>query len=238
MSLLKVESIRSKVEDRVILDGVDVHLEAHGLVALLGPNGSGKTTLLKSIAGVSECGSLKRISPPNVSDLLYVGSGIETSFPMTTEEVFLAAGLRDADACRALLQELDCDRIWGKEVRRLSAGERQILLLARSFLRAPSVLLLDETLSKLDLHHLSLAIEMLKRFCQKGGAAIWVSHDWNLSLQHSESAWVLLEGRWIARGKVQEILWPDVLSQVFPRSNVRAKMQSGRVNIALGSTLL
>ena len=240
MSLLRTNALQLVIDGQKILDGIDAVVEPHTFIALLGPNGSGKTTLLKSLAGIlsggtvlfddKNCESLDSFQ--RAAHVLYVGSGLETAFPMTTGEVFQAAGIMDAETCKKRLEELDCARIWGKEVRALSAGERQILLLTRAFLRNPRVLLLDETLSKLDLHHLGLALGLLKRYCEQGGAVVWVSHDWNLSLKYASMAWVLDHGRWIARGKVSDLSWNEILARVFPHSRVRAMTQAGLVQFS------
>jgi iron complex transport system ATP-binding protein len=239
MSLLRADSLHLEIGGRSILDRITVNVEPGAHIALLGPNGSGKTTLLRALAGIVDAGTVfhaeksaqSLTSTQRAAHTLYVGSVLETSFPMKSEEVFQAAGLTDPAVCKHLLAELDCAQIWGKEVRTLSAGERQVLLLARAFLRNPRVLLLDETLSKLDLHHLSLALGMLKRFCAKGGAALWVSHDWNLSLKHAGTVWVLDAGHWIARGRVMELSWSEILARVFPRSRVRAESVKGSVQV-------
>lgn len=241
MSLLSSPLLRLTLDGRKILDGIDASIEPGAMIALLGPNGSGKTTLLQSLAGMLDAGPVifgekegrTLSSTERAAHALYVGSGISTAFPVKTEDVFEAAGVRDTRACKRMLAELGCERIWGAEVSSLSAGERQVLLLARGLLRSPRVLLLDETLSKLDLHHLGRSLSILKRFCEQGGAVLWVSHDWNLSLQHASVAWILHEGRWVARGNIQTLPWNEILTRVFPHSNVRAETLQQTIRVTL-----
>jgi branched-chain amino acid transport system ATP-binding protein len=157
--LLEARGVRAGYEADV-LEGVDLALEAGALFAVLGPNGAGKSTLLAALAGVLRVRSgsvhLAGVEVTNADPaelarcglyLLREGRG---TFPSLTVAENLRLGSarpeREQAEARARVDELfprlveRRDQLAGT----LSGGERQMLALARAFVAAPLVLLLDE----------------------------------------------------------------------------------------------
>jgi len=175
--------------DRRVLDSVTAEIEA-GATAVLGPSGAGKSTLLRL---------LNRLVDPDTGTIAYRGRPLPEHDPLALRrEVALvpqlpallegtvgsnlayAAGLAgkqlDAQRCLALAG-LD-PGFAGRDVDRLSVGERQRTMLARALAQKPAVLLLDEPTSALD-HEARDAIEATLRGLREELeiSLVVVSHD-------------------------------------------------------------
>lgn len=191
--MLDVRDVTVSFDGSIVLDGVNLHVAAGEVVALLGPSGSGKSTLLRVVAGL--------ITPDRGS---VVVNGIDvTAMPthrrsvgmvFQNEHLFphlsvggnIGFGLRVAGiGTRARTEKvdelLDLVGLHGFASRRidnLSGGEAKRVALARSLAPAPKVLLLDEPLTGLDrdLHDRLVqdVSEILKR---SATTAVWVTHD-------------------------------------------------------------
>lgn len=115
--------------------------ELHGRTAIVGPSGAGKTTLLNALA--------HRLEPSKgaLADAHVFHTTVRTNVLLakpdaTQEELDRAAGITELD--------LDWDRVVGERGEEISGGQRQRLVLTRSVLAHPEVLLLDEPTEGLD----------------------------------------------------------------------------------------
>jgi ATP-binding cassette, subfamily B, bacterial len=155
-----------------VLRGVTLDLEPGETVALVGPNGSGKTTLLQLVPRLAEvsAGSI-RLGGTDIRDLPLTAlrSAVACAFEDPTlfsasvrENVsYGAPGAQEEEILAALAAaqaDFAADLPWGLDTRigeqgmALSGGQRQRVALARAILARPSVLLLDDPLSALDVH--------------------------------------------------------------------------------------
>jgi putative ABC transport system ATP-binding protein len=204
--------------DRRVLDSVSAVIPA-GATAIVGPSGAGKSTLLRL---------LNRLADPDSGTIAYRGKPLGEYEPLALRRqvslvpqlpallegtvgsnLAYAAGLanKELEAERCLrLAGLDPD-FAGRDVAKLSVGEQQRAMLARSLTQEPAVLLLDEPTSALD-HTARDAIEAtlaeLRRELEI--SIVLVSHDPEQA--HRLGDWVVrLElGRAIEAGPIEEML--------------------------------
>jgi thiamine transport system ATP-binding protein len=191
--VLDVVDVTVRFGDRVVLDSVDLHVDAHEIVALLGPSGSGKSTLLRVIAGIVPAdGGRVMLDGVDVTHTPTHRRSIgmvfqdEQLFPHMDVAANVGFGLRMAGVDKreraarvaGLLELVGLTGFGERRVDGLSGGERKRVALARSLAPRPKLLLLDEPLTGLDRElHDRLAVEVQSILEAQEIAAIWVTHD-------------------------------------------------------------
>ena len=220
---------------------VSFELAPGSFTALLGQNGSGKSTLLKACAGVIAADGgrvaydgidLAELSARERAGIVaYVAPELVAEFPLTAEETVLLGrvataqgwlalpGAEDREAVRKAMQDCRCWELRGRELHSLSGGERQLVALAKALVQRPKVLLLDETLSRMDLHHQAHVGALLKKLARDSGVAVvLVAHDVNLATEWSGSCLLLKQGRCVASGAIRETWTTERLRQLYPEA--------------------
>lgn len=164
---------------RWLVRGVSMSLDAGEIVTLIGPNGSGKSTTAKMALGLlaPDEGSANRRSGLRVS---YVPQkvSIDWTLPLTVSRFMTLTGevsrLDAADALKAT----NVEHLASSEVRNLSGGEFQRVMLARAMARKPELLVLDEPVQGVDFTGEIALYDLIKRVRDEMNCGILlISHD-------------------------------------------------------------
>ncbi len=165
MSLLRIENLTLRRDDRTILSDVNLTVERGDFVAITGPNGGGKTTLLRLILGLLKptTGSIRFSHidghTPTIGYLPQKNS-VDSQFPISVHEV-VSSGLLSNKSMpkdekeRRVAEVLDLIELRDysrQSIGRLSGGQLQRALFGRAIISRPEILVLDEPLSYLDNH--------------------------------------------------------------------------------------
>ncbi len=206
------------------LQPLTVHIEPFSKVAIIGESGSGKTTLLHILSGLIDPSegevvvngkSRRQVIESSWFGLIAYISQNPYIFAGTIEENMAAGSLHTAkeleDAAeKAGLSELisiledGFQTVIGEGGRGLSGGEKQRIALARAFLRKPSIVLLDEPTTGLDLKTESILQQSIKELSQSS-TIVTVAHRLH-TIRHSDQILVLKKGRLIGKGTHEELL--------------------------------
>ncbi len=197
-SAVKACDISITLAGRRVLEDISFTAEAGELVGVIGPNGAGKTTLLRALLGLIplERGKLEVLGTnqasireirPQIGYMPQLQS-FDKRFPLSAADV-VATGLlspatifrrikQKSEKIREALQAVGMSDYADRPFRDMSGGEQQRILLARSLVRKPRLLLLDEPNSGLDFNAQRLFMELLLYLKVKEKLAIiLVSHD-------------------------------------------------------------
>lgn len=191
ISALKVGSLSLQRGERRLFDHFDLRLQAGEAVSLTGANGAGKTSLLRAVAGLlrpesgeiafegSEGGGLDT-EAARAEGLHMVGhqDGLKAGRTAGDELAFQAAWTGgDAAGIARAVETFDLKALLPLEVRRLSAGQRRRLALARLVASPRSLWLLDEPMAPLDAARRAQLGNLMKAHLADGGLILAAVHD-------------------------------------------------------------
>ncbi len=214
-------SVTKQFGNTVAVDDVSLQIEGGEFFSLLGPSGCGKTTTLRIIGGfeyptageVSINGKLMAEMPPYRRPVNTVFQNYAL-FPHKTVAQNIAFGLQmkkttKSEISDAVERALDLIQLSGYGDRKpseLSGGERQRVALARALINEPTILLLDEPLSALDLKLRKQMQFELKALQRKVGITfVYVTHDQGEALALSDRIAVMNDGEILQVGTPSEI---------------------------------
>lgn len=193
------------------VDRISLEVQHGEFLTILGPSGCGKTTTLNMVAGFLDPdegtihlrGRQVNFLPPFQRDTSMVFQNYAL-FPHMSVYDNVAFGLRmrsvaEAEIKRRVLQALDQVQLQGlgdRYPRQLSGGQQQRVALARAIVTEPTVLLLDEPLSNLDLKlREAMRLELKALQHRLGITTIYVTHDQTEALVMSDRIVVMNQGR-------------------------------------------
>ena len=178
-TLVRLDGISVGFNGRRVIDDVSFALFSDEIVTLIGPNGAGKTTLLKTVLGIirPDGGSVWKKEGLKIG---YVPqkTNLPRNIPMTVERFLCLEERRDRAVLSQALEETGAASLLLRDVRPLSGGEMQRVLLARALLKNPELLVLDEPAQGLDPAGEERFYALLTRLNKtKHCAILMVSHD-------------------------------------------------------------
>ncbi len=228
MSLLEVDKLNSYYGDSHILFDVDLKVEAHEVVALLGRNGAGKSTTLKSLMGMvtPRSGSVvldgenlagKKAHAIAQRGMQLVPEERRIFGSLDVEENIVLARLTAANAwpierIYELFPRLaERKRSRGTD---LSGGEQQMLAIARALVRDPKIVLLDEPFEGLAPVIVQDLMSACRRLVEEGQTIVLVEQNIAATLQLADRVYIINNGHVVHEGSADEIRRnPEVLQR-------------------------
>ena len=217
--VLRVEGLTAGYGESVVIQGVDLAVEAGRSLALLGRNGTGKTTLINTLVGVTRRhGGRIAIAGADVTGLpphRRAAAGIgwvpqeRNIFKSLTVDENLTAVARPGPWTPRQAYEMfpRLEQRRGNLGNQLSGGEQQMLAVARALMLNPKILLLDEPLEGLAPIIVEELLRSIARIVRdEGMSAIIVEQNPRLVLGITERAVVLDRGRIVHAAASRELL--------------------------------
>lgn len=236
-SLLRCENLSVEAGDRCLIENLDLDIQYGQRWAALGMNGAGKTTLLGTLSGLlpAQQGriylddqALQQKSRREIA--LKLGLLFQDQhelFPGTVMETILTGrhphlrawqweSADDKARARKLLAAVDLHHYEQRQVSTLSGGERRRLGVATVLLQDPDLMLLDEPVNHLDLHHQQTILQLLDSTVQKKNKSLlMVMHDINLSAHYCDHVLMIFKDGKTRQGRAVELLQEDILSELY-----------------------
>ena len=219
MFALEVTGLHASYAKRLVLNGIDVRIDAGEWFCLLGPNGVGKSTLLHCLATrviptkgtVRIAGIDLQRSPEDAKRALgYACAPHQLPQLLTGRhclEVFAAAKQLDAiDAdVLALAELLRLTPYLDQYVDTYSLGTRQKLCVLLALLGRPKLIVLDEAFNGLDPRSALILKHELKRRLHTGSAVLLATHSLDIVEHHADRAALMMSGHIVREWSAQEL---------------------------------
>ncbi|HMA89959.1 MAG TPA: LPS export ABC transporter ATP-binding protein [Burkholderiales bacterium] len=239
MSLLHAESLRKRYKSRTVVHDVSLEVSSGEVVGLLGPNGAGKTTCFYMIVGLAAADEgrieldgrdlthlpIHRRARLGISYLPQENSvfrklTVEENVQAILELQGLAMGELEPRLTN-LLKDLNIAHLRKHTALSLSGGERRRLEIARALSTQPSFILLDEPFAGVDPIAV-LDIQRIIRFLKERDIGVLITdHNVRETLGICDRAYIINEGKVLASGHPEEIVYNDSVRRVYLGENFR-----------------
>jgi len=233
MSTLSVETLNKRYKSRVVVHDVSLAVDSGEVIGLLGPNGAGKTTCFYMIVGlVATDGGTIRLDGENLTRMpIHVRARMGLSYlpqeasifrKLSVAENVLAIlelqGIDDdeiANRLDALLEDLSISHLRDAHALSLSGGERRRVEIARALATRPRFILLDEPFAGIDPIAV-LDIQKIIGFLKERGIGVMITdHNVRETLGICDRAYIINEGRVLASGTPDEIVYNESVRKVY-----------------------
>ncbi len=224
-AVLEVSDLRKTYGDRVVLADVDLTVDTHDVVCLIGSSGSGKSTLLRCLNLLEEIDDgVIRLDGVEVSDPRVDRREVRSRMGMVFQSYNLFPHLSILDNCtlaprkvhglgraeaeeraRDLLGQFGLADQAGKHPDRLSGGQQQRAALVRALCTRPQLLLLDEITAALDPELVGDVLRIVRNLAEQGTTMILATHEMSFAREVATSVCFLSEGRILEQGTPERI---------------------------------
>ena len=235
--VLSLKKVGFRYESLWAIRDLDFGVKPGELLAVLGPNGSGKSTLLKVVDGILtpqegevllKDRPVSRYTRPDLAkEVAMVAQETHFYFSFSALEVVLMGRFprlgrfqfeskRDMEAASRALKATHCLHLAERPIHELSGGEKQRVLLARALAQEPTVILLDEPTSFLDLRYKKEIFDLISSLTHERGLSVMVvSHDIDLASQYCDQMVMLKDGRVYSTGAPGEVITASNIKAVY-----------------------
>ncbi|MCT9820413.1 ABC transporter ATP-binding protein [Microbacterium sp. W1N] len=228
---IRVRGLVKTFGDALAVDGIDLSVPAGTFYGLVGPNGAGKTTTLSMITGLlrADAGTIEvggrdlAADPAGAKRLMGVLPDRLRTFDRLTGRQLLhyygvLRGLRPAvveSRTADLARAFDLVDALGRPVSDYSAGMTKKVMLAGAMIHSPRVLVLDEPFESVDPVSSAVILDILSAYVAHGGTVILSSHGMGLVERVCSGVAVIVAGKVLASGSVDEVRAGRTLEERF-----------------------
>ena len=224
-NIIDVDNLSFSYKNKKIFDKFSLKIKENEWITICGKNGSGKSTLIKILSGLINNDSNiticdYKLNEKNIYEIRknigIVFDKIENSFLCETVEDELAFILENLSYSKMkinktindLSKKLNITHLLNKESNQLSGGEKCIIALACAIIHNPKILIIDESLSMIDVEEKNNLFNILDSLHKNGMTIINITHDLRESY-YSDRLLILNEGEIMLDGKPFDVMQYD-----------------------------
>ena len=214
-----------------ILRELSLDIASGGFTAIAGPNGAGKSTLLKYLIKELHCPDntvalfdtdVNSMRQKEIARLIsFQGQYLPKNDDFTVREVVALGRYAYGDISSNNSEIENALRLTGIEhlseklITRISGGEFQLAMLARTICQNARILALDEPANNLDPRHQKMLLDLLSKLSNEGKTVICVLHDLNAILRNCTRCILMKDGQVFAHGETKEVLTEENIREVY-----------------------
>ncbi|MDR2709190.1 MAG: LPS export ABC transporter ATP-binding protein [Elusimicrobiota bacterium] len=231
--VLRSENLYKKYKDRMVVNGVSIHVKQGEVVGLLGPNGAGKTTNFYMTVGLVAPYAGKVFLDDTEITKWAMYQRARAGIGYLPQETSIFRGLTVENNLRAIAQLLPITKQEQKEKTQhlledfgliklrfqksttLSGGEKRRLEIARSLMNDPKFLLLDEPFVGIDPITVDDIQKIIKRLKNRGLGILITDHNVRETLEIIDRAYIIYEGKVLLEGGAKELLNSPQAREVY-----------------------
>ena len=236
---LKCKNLVKAYRKKAVVEDVSVCVRRGEIVGLLGPNGAGKTTTFNMIAGLIEPDGgevfkddIKITSLPMYKRAL-MGIGYLTQEPSIFRNLSVEDNLKAIlenvcrsreevlKKCGSLIESLGLEKVRKQKAFLLSGGEKRRVEIARSLIRNPDMMLLDEPFVGIDPIAVDDIQGIIGEFKEKKIGILITDHNVRETLEIIDRAYIMYEGQILLSGSREELLKSPAARKVYLGSKFR-----------------
>mgnify|MGYP002630543590 CR=1 FL=1 len=225
-TILDVRGVWKSFDDHPVLRGIDLGVEAHQAVVLIGASGSGKSTLLRCINGLEtvDAGSIildgevdvtcfdtdldivrRRIGIVFQSYNLFPHMTVLDNIALAPRKVLGRSRAESADQAEALLGRFGLESKSGEYPDRLSGGQAQRVAIIRALAMEPEVMLFDEITSALDPLLVGEVLDAVRELKAGGLTIVMATHEMSFARDLADQVCFLHDGVVLEQGPPAQI---------------------------------
>ncbi len=224
--MVRLEAVRKSFGDNLVLEGIDLEVNAGEVLVIIGPSGSGKSTLLRCV---------NLLEPVDSGRVFFEGqeitrkgtdvSAIRTRIGMVFQQFNLFPHLKVMDnltlatrrirrvprdeaeeRAHELLKRVGLDEKAGQYPHQLSGGQQQRVAIARALMMEPHVMLFDEVTSALDPELVGEVLIVMRDLARSGMTMLVVTHEMQFAREVGDRVVFMDQGRIVEQGAPLEVL--------------------------------
>lgn len=235
--MLCAKNLKVGYEDRIIIENLNLSIKQGEIVSIIGPNGCGKSTLLKTlsrmihpIAGAVylEGIELKQLKNKLISQkICLLSQHNQAPNDLTVEQLVYYGRLphkkwyeskneEDRELIEWAIEQTGLTRYKDKPIGSLSGGERQRAYIAQALCQKPTILLLDEPTTYLDISYQLELMELVQEINKKLNiTVVMVLHELNQASRYSDRLVIMKQGAIISEGTPNQIIDQQTIESVY-----------------------
>lgn len=187
---LKIENLTLEYNNQKILENISISIKKGSVTTILGPNGGGKTSLVKAIVGINKKYTGNIVFADNIKvSYMPQSFDINSLMPITVEYFLLNSSLKKVNqpTFEKVVKLVGIENILQHQVLEISAGQTQLMLLARCLIMESNFIVLDEPVSSMDVHARARFYNIISEIVRERFISVLMtSHDLKSVLQISD----------------------------------------------------